>query len=359
MKIEYKKIKHTLSLFLIVFIAVLQGVYAQSNLTKALGITVENDLISVYKNLGIYDFSVERDKLKENNADCFLITAQLSRKAIKALGAQQGVFTFALGYDLFYQIGVRKTKEGKFRWFIRRALDTTKNLSIYEYAQEEVLDYEIYDDLGVDGKLTFILGHYFTAIAVDEGASNYKMAPVFFGMDSNLGYIGKYKSHMGEFTGETDYKSKPVLAVNRAYEGNRIRIFKMSGDAKISTVLKKMKGTMDHIENKMANNKIASLSNVNAQLSNILEDSTLIENLELYPNPSKGTFYLDFGLHESSSVSFKIFNLNGQIVYEDEGLFDKGNNKYTVNDVDNLPVGVYIFKVTSRDFTKSLRLVIK
>ena len=152
---------------------------------------------------------------------------------------------------------------------------------------------------------------------------------------------------MGEITGETS------LGYARSVYMHRLsKTWKMSGDAKIATLIPLLNKNNENIENKIANTKEPILS--------IEEDkSNLIKNLKLYPNPTAGMFNLNFGLEENSAVSFRIFNLTGRVVYEEkERLFNKGNNKYTFKNEVNLSAGVYMFNVTSQEFSKTLKLVV-
>ncbi len=177
-----------ISFLCILLISFTFRVSAQSNVTTALGMTTTDNLTT---NSGpkSYGFGSVRNKLNTANADCFLITASYTASDFAASGKQKA-YRFKLNNNTILEIGV----EDRDHWYIRR------KASLSNGSNKLWLDYEIYDDLGVSGNFTFIIGHYFIAIAVDDGSSNYKLAPVFFGMDSNLGTL---ISHMGEFTGET------------------------------------------------------------------------------------------------------------------------------------------------------------
>jgi hypothetical protein len=337
--IQYK-IERKLSLLVMFFIFILLGVQAQSNLTNTLGIT-SSDLLTTNSGPSTYSFSTVRTKLTAANADSFLITANYSPGDFPpiAVGGKISVYTFTLNSQLVYDIGVTNIG-GDLRWYIRRPT------GIAQISNSTNLDYEIYDDLGVNGNFTFILGHYFTAIAVDDGATNFKLAPVFFGMDSN---IGSLSSHIGEITGETSLGYSRSVYIHRTS-----KTWKMSGDAKIATLISLLKSNNGNIENaKVANTKEAVLS-VNE------DENNLIKNLKLYPNPSDGKFNLGFSLKEESSVSFKIFNLSGQKVFEqNNNQFSKGNNKYVFDKAGKLSAGFYIVNVTSDEFSKSMKLIIE
>jgi len=342
MKNTQYKIERKLSLLVVFFIFISLGVQAQTNLTSKLGLTTEKHYLTTLKGKKLKLRTIT-EKLHQAKADCFLITANYSAENFSSLGLNSNIsfYKFSLNNKLFYEIGVLKNNKVDFRWYISRPTGISQIND-----KNSKLTYQIYDDLGVTGKFTFILGHYFTAIAVDDGETNFKLAPVFFGMDSN---IGIFKSHMGEITGETDLKYE-----KKAKFKQKSKIWKMSGDAKIATLIAKLKEISGSIDNeKVANTKEAVLS-VNE------DENNLIKNLKLYPNPSDGTFNLGFSLKEESSVSFKIFNLSGQKVFEqNNNQFSKGNNKYVFDKAGKLSAGIYMVNITSDEFSKSMKLIIE
>lgn len=332
---------------LVIFSSIL-GLKAQSNLTKALGITEADFLASPVSPAA---FGTVRNRLTPHQGDCFIITADFNAQDFSDLpnNSESKIFSFRLrtsflSKTLIFEILV-KNIGGEKRWYIRRPLGVAgatigKNFN---------LDYEIYEDLGLDGKFTFIFGHHFTAIAVDANDTlNYKMAPVFFGMDSNL---GSFNSHMGEFTGETG-----IYYGREVYLKKTSRVYKMPGDAKIATLINALKPS---ITNNNIINAIKPKGTNDVVLISDLTETSLAGNLQLYPNPSDGKFNVDFSLEEDGPVSFQIINLNGQTLFEDNNLpYNKGNNKYIFNSSHKLPSGIYVLKIISAEFNRSIKLVI-
>ena len=339
MKNLLKNLINKLLLFILIFSAIFSGVYAQSNLTDSLGISSNDRILTISGNNKNNNFSTARGKLNTANADCFLITANFSSSNFSSLGTNQtrSVYKFYLKNKLIYDIGVVNIGNNEKRWYIFRP---TK---ISDFGKNITLKYQLYDDLGVDGTFTFILGHYFTAISVDDGATNFKLAPVFFGMDSNLGTLN---SHIGEFTGETSNGYVRKIFFRRAS-----KVWKMDGDAKIATLHNLLKNNINNIQNKTVKTKNKTLAIVTSELNTF-------ERIKLYPNPSNGIFNIDFVLNENSTLVFKIMNLNGRIVYEEkEKLFNKGNNKFTFK--NKLSSGVYVLQISSSKLTKSLKILIE
>ncbi|WP_081659235.1 T9SS type A sorting domain-containing protein [Pedobacter glucosidilyticus] len=331
---------------LVIFSSIL-GLKAQSNLTKALGITEADFLASPASPAG---FGTVRNRLTPHQGNCFIITADFNAQDFSDFNSESKVFSFRLRTSLLSEILIFeilvKNIGGKKRWYIRRPLEVAganmgKNFN---------LDYEIYEDLGLDGKFTFIFGHHFTAIAVDANDTlNYKMAPVFFGMDSNL---GSFNSHMGEFTGETG-----IYYGREVYLKKKSRVYKMPGDAKIATLINALKPS---ITNNNIINAIKPKGTNDVVLISDLTETSQASNLQLYPNPSDGKFNVDFSLKEGGPVSFKIYDLKGQKVYEQNDIrFVKGKHTYTIDVSSKLPAGVYILKVSSAEINQSVKMIVQ
>ncbi|MDW8157344.1 MAG: fibronectin type III domain-containing protein, partial [Bacteroidia bacterium] len=53
-------------------------------------------------------------------------------------------------------------------------------------------------------------------------------------------------------------------------------------------------------------------------------ESLILENLQLYPNPSNGDFYLTFRAREAGNLVIAVMDLSGKVVYEDLSFVDEG-----------------------------------
>lgn len=346
-----KQIKKQVLIICLLICSSVLGLKAQSHLTAELGIT-PTDLLNTISAGGVQDFNIERTKLKAVSADCFVITASFTAAnfSLVPVGSREPVFNFNVQHRKIYEIGVFNDA-GKKRWYITRPTNTTN------IGKNIFLTYDIYDDLGVDGVFTFILGHYFTAIAVDVSSlfiTPYKLSPVFFGMDSN---VGRYlDDNMGVLTGERDDQLGKVI-----YCKHVSNIYKMalniSRESKMQSIINilKVKGITDGgIINAKAGGPIDD-----AVLLTAPADTSLISKLQLYPNPSDGRFTVKFSLKENRLVSIKIHDLSGRLVFERNNVpYAKGTHTYEYDRGVKLPPGTYMVKVSSAEFSKSLKLIV-
>ncbi|MBN1968233.1 MAG: T9SS type A sorting domain-containing protein [Candidatus Delongbacteria bacterium] len=72
-----------------------------------------------------------------------------------------------------------------------------------------------------------------------------------------------------------------------------------------------------------------------------------ISDVKVYPNPFNPNTTLSFTLKESGLTNLKIFNCNGQIVYNQEIKLNSGYNKIPFS-ADYLSSGVYRYKITNK-----------
>jgi hypothetical protein len=132
---------------------------------------------------------------------------------------------------------------------------------------------------------------------------------------------------------------------------------KVKNDPKIEP---KIMFAVDAFFSKQGNLDTERMVNNETKLGTELTETEVDIDFKLYPNPSDGTFYLNFTLNQSSSVSFKITNLNGQVVFEQNNQqFNKGNHDYTFKMANKLSMAVYILKVSAGDFSEVTKLIIE
>ena len=66
-----------------------------------------------------------------------------------------------------------------------------------------------------------------------------------------------------------------------------------------------------------------------------------------YPNPSNGSFYLDFYTQDlTGPSSIAVFDSRGVIVYRQEVLVQKGSNVFHIEKMDAAP-GMYYIQVSN------------
>jgi len=75
--------------------------------------------------------------------------------------------------------------------------------------------------------------------------------------------------------------------------------------------------------------------------------SSTMENIDLYPNPNNGSFIIKgtLGSTNIGAVNFVVYNLVGQMVYEDS-ITPQNNMLNKSFDLNNMPDGIYIMNIT-------------
>ena len=316
--------------------------YAQSNVTSTLGIDIESDLLSTIQANVTSSLNTVRSGLSAVNGDCFIITASFVPTDFISSG-ETGVFEIALNNAMIFEIVVKNRK----KWIIRRPTGIADNID-----NDVSLDYEIYDDLGFSGTFTFIFGHYFTAIAVDDGSS-YKLAPVFFGMDSN---IGSFSSHMGEFTGEISAgydRDFSVLKQSKIFRMSTVSAPKKDIETPNYSIAKLIQRLNDQ-RNSITNARFADVS----EQEEVTQEEEWKTDWTVYPNPSKQVFNIDLTLEKSGVVSYEIFDLQGKSISKKEITLPKGNTSWKINEHGKLKSGMYLIDIVAPEFKETKRVIL-
>ena len=90
--------------------------------------------------------------------------------------------------------------------------------------------------------------------------------------------------------------------------------------------------------------QVASIADIDTDFSRVLR-----KNFTILPNPATHLAALNFELPEDSSVGIQIFNLLGDLVYEEEEkLFNKGQNSLNVK-VDGFAAGTYLIRMQTNN----------
>ena len=88
-----------------------------------------------------------------------------------------------------------------------------------------------------------------------------------------------------------------------------------------------------------------------------LQNGKFISNINVYPNPVNDYGTIAFSLEEASNVSVQIFNLSGQVVREiSQNSMAAGNNNVKF-DVNDLPKGAYIIRLTAGDKIETSKFI--
>ena len=73
----------------------------------------------------------------------------------------------------------------------------------------------------------------------------------------------------------------------------------------------------------------------------------ITSNLITYPNPSNGSFYVDFYTQDITGPSLiSVFDARGMVIYRQEVLVEKGSNVFHIEDLEAAP-GMYYIKVSN------------
>jgi len=108
--------------------------------------------------------------------------------------------------------------------------------------------------------------------------------------------------------------------------------------------------------------ELTRLSFTNATPDLITEDMTRTETentLGVFPNPIETTSKIKFNNKKSDTYTFYVYNLNGQIIYSQEGELTLGTNEITFNRA-NHPSGIYVYElVLDKEDNKKGKLLFK
>lgn len=79
----------------------------------------------------------------------------------------------------------------------------------------------------------------------------------------------------------------------------------------------------------------------------IIEENSGVNNLTAYPNPATSLMTLDLELEQNTTATVQVMDLMGSIVMNQEaGLLNAGNNRIEL-DINTLPAGTYLYRVTT------------
>lgn len=79
-----------------------------------------------------------------------------------------------------------------------------------------------------------------------------------------------------------------------------------------------------------------------------VEEVSLMNEVNLYPNPTKGAFRLSVNVAENMSVLVNVTNLTGQVIEQANIQLSQGSNEVVFNQ-DQLTAGIYLVNVISEE----------
>jgi len=82
--------------------------------------------------------------------------------------------------------------------------------------------------------------------------------------------------------------------------------------------------------------------------------SAAIKNIDVFPNPSNGEFYLDLGGLPHGVATMEVFTSNGQVI-----LSEKLNSNRRILDLTDFDTGLYQLRITAESEVFGQRLVVR
>lgn len=216
--------------------------------------------------------------------------------------------------------------------------------------------YLVYDDLFTgNNTMTFIISPYFIAIMVDEGA-DWRIAPILFGLKSNEG-TDEYSTNIADHI--SPFFNAESLRLGLIGSTFAFSVFPMNGDISSYSEFQTWLADADQ----QARAKNAKVVNVNT-FSDLI-DKELVSvsdtNLNIFPNPSSGTFNMGFMLLQETKMTYHIHDLLGTLIHTDQKVFDEGLTEWQVNSdaYTFLQKGIYLITLSGGDWQEVRRIVIE
>lgn len=347
----------------------------RTNVTDLLGcIRIEGD----YHQNNSYKLDAVVQYLKEYNQDYLILTFEdyTDENRDRIEGTTHEYFTFSLNGEEVIRFGTKVVQDligyrNKYFYVSRHAsltryYDNNKTKHSGQITSKTDVNYVIFDNLysktgSYLNKVTMLIGKNSIGIAIDDDSpEGFRFSPIFFGMDSNLGYLN-LKSHIGEFTGQNNDADRRYFNTKSHYgsiDDKKVHFWYSFDPSKAANAVT-IRAAFDLIlrSNDISNAKTA---NTKAETPQETEEVSIFTDVSLYPNPAQGSFNLDFGLLEKGSVGIEILDLDGRLVYQDKNLeYPEGNHKYTFSNLQSFPSGMYLVRLTSKTYSKTLKLMVK
>ncbi len=78
----------------------------------------------------------------------------------------------------------------------------------------------------------------------------------------------------------------------------------------------------------------------------------------VYPNPFNSTVRLSYAVPRISSISINVYDITGSLIEEVVGGIHQSGQHTTTWDASNLPSGIYLARMTARDFSQTIKLTL-
>jgi len=86
---------------------------------------------------------------------------------------------------------------------------------------------------------------------------------------------------------------------------------------------------------------------------------TILKDLNIYPNPSKGDVTIEFELYKEATVGFAVSNIFGATVAKEEIKLNPKNNRIQLKNLyPNIKAGIYFIQLNYNETTTTKKVVI-
>jgi hypothetical protein len=259
------------------------------------------------------------------------------------------------GSDSKYNLFI-KYENNKFNFIIERNNDFLINRKL-SYAFTYIIGDELIPSTRTTTQyLGLLLSDYGAILWQDDSStsSSIRTAPLFFGYPSNR-YAGTSSTKYGiidylRYNTSTTYDLKITN-----YRVDNFILRKPSANYKTLSQM-----ILKNTDNPILNQRLSGESLSSEETLSIDDSALFSSNIKLHPNPSNGQFNIDLPMTEPGNVSFEIFNMNGQKVFEQKQVeFFQGSTTHYLDTQNKLTSGVYFLNVTAPNFSQKTKLIIK
>ena len=89
-----------------------------------------------------------------------------------------------------------------------------------------------------------------------------------------------------------------------------------------------------------------------------LEESSVVNDLDIYPNPSRDVFNISFKTVNKQDITLRIRNIVGEEIYTEE--LNQFNGTYTkAISLENYPKAVYFLEINTTEGTINKKLILQ
>lgn len=87
------------------------------------------------------------------------------------------------------------------------------------------------------------------------------------------------------------------------------------------------------------------------------DKAEVLSSLSIYPNPFSSTFSVNFSSEENRNGKLAVVDMTGRTVFANEYLITQGSNTIRLNEIDNIPSGIYFLRMESGNSVITSKLV--